>query len=120
MVSETRETSPSSKVDDIEVGQDAPQAVDLRIVSVQLRQCQAESTNDNGSRKRRNKRVGIEIQMLQASHVDAIGPDLLRQAVELWEERLDRLCVVCAILQGLDHRNSHVWFYSRLLVVWFG
>lgn len=79
----TSQTSPDRDVDNKEVRQDAPQAVDLRVVAVDLGRDQSEKPKDQGKEKARNQRVRRHADRPQAIEASNVLPEPQGQLVEL-------------------------------------
>jgi hypothetical protein len=94
-------------VDDVEVWQDTPHAVDLGVVPVDLGNHQEDEAEGDGRSEPSDERVRIDVELLQAINAPNIAQNLVREAVQLGDERLDRLGEVGAVLDGLEEREGH-------------
>lgn len=103
----TSQTSPYRGVDNKEVRQDAPQAVDLRVVAVDLGRDQSEKPKDQGKKEARNQRVRRHVDRLYALEAANVLPEAEGQLVELRHERLNDLAVVDALVQRFHLRQHH-------------
>lgn len=103
----TSKTSPDRQMNNVEIGKQTPHAINLGVVSVDLRHDEEDEAKSNRSCKSRDERVCIDIQLPQPGGVGNVVDDLSRQGVELGYEGLDSLCIVAAVLDGLEKRKSH-------------
>lgn len=101
------QTSPYRDVDNKDVWQDAPQAVDLRVVAVDLGRDQSEKPKDQGKEEARNQRVRRHADRLYALEAANVVPEAKGQLVELRHEGLNDLAVVDAIVQRFHVRQHH-------------
>lgn len=101
------DTCPQSKMHHVEVGQDTPHAVDLGVISVDLRRDEKHDTQEDGHAKAKHERVRLGIDLLQTLEAGAIVEDSAREGQELGNVRLDCLVVVGAVGQGSENWETH-------------
>jgi hypothetical protein len=109
----TVEMRPHVVVDVVDGGEQAPQAVNLRVVAVDLRDDEDDGGHEHGKGKARDKRIGRHVEMLQRLSIVDVLDDLVREVVQLRQVGLHRLAEVGAFRQRLDQRQGHVESLAR-------
>jgi hypothetical protein len=98
------EVCPYSVVYIVEGGDDAPQAIDLGVVLVDLGDYEDEGREKQRDGERRDEGVRREVDILEPLQVGDVGGNPIREVVELGKKRLDRLRVV-----GTVAKRLHKW-----------
>lgn len=98
---------PYCQVNNVEVRQDAPHAINLGVVAVDLRDDEEDGAQKDGGSKAKHQWVRLNVSLLEAMDAADVVEQPVRQIVELIDEGLDGLRVVAAILDGLERRERH-------------
>lgn len=101
-------------MDDVEVREDTPQAINLRIVLVDLRNNEKDEAKNQRRSESRYQRVRLDVQLLQRGGARDGLKYLTWQGIQLGDIRLDCLCKVAAVRKGLDKRKCHQHFLDML------
>lgn len=103
----TRYTRPNCQMYNVEIWEDTPQAINLRVVSVDLRDDETDAAQEEGCAEPRHQGVGLDVSLFEAINASNIVEYPVRETVELVDEGFDCLRVVATVLEGLECRESH-------------
>lgn len=103
----THRPRPYCQMNDVEVGQNAPHAVDLRIVAIDLRDDEENPPQEDGGRQARHQRVRLDICLLEAIDTAYVVQDSVRKLIELVDEWLYSFGILATLLDGFERWESH-------------
>lgn len=103
----TRRTRPYRQMDNVEIGQDTPQAVDLRVVAVDLGDNEEDAAQEDGGTETRHQRIRLNVSLFEAIKAADVVKHSMREIVELVNEGLNGLGVDAAVFDGLEQRERH-------------
>lgn len=87
---------------DIEIRQEAPGAVDLRVVAVDLRGDEEDGGQGERDAKAKDERVRLDVDLAQAVEAADVGGDARGELVQLRDEGRDGLVPAGAVLEPSD------------------
>lgn len=92
----------------VEVGQDAPETIDLRVIPVDFRDDKEDEPQKDGYVKARNQGVRLNVDLLQAVQAPNAVQHSVWEFVELRDEGLDGFGVITTVLKTLDNGQGHL------------
>ncbi len=104
---QARQARPRIEVADVQRRQEAPAAVDLRVVAVDLGHDQEHGAEEQRDGKARDERVRLGVELQQALTARKDIEQLLGEGIELREVGRHRLGVVGALLERAHEGHRH-------------